>query len=637
MKKKIHRLLSLFLCCVFVLGVLPITAFAKEDEKIPFFNVEMTEPAAGVSIADAKKSISCAKPGVAFNTTSFRRVEDDKTVIPNETNFIVGNTYRLTMTISTRDGYTFAGLDDVTVQINGKDMPMTKQLFVSSSGYAKIDLYLDWTIPGTAVYHTVVATNCSVSTEYESVPYTTRWLSAPAGSTVFVRADEPELGMAFDKFIVEPADVELKYYKKGACYSDGSGSPSYSYDKSYVKFVMPDEAVSIAAVYKDAGESVVYDMSVELPTLRPGQTNTDFQDAITLGGTNYYIPVHCWQDSFGNLLYRSSGSSVNAPFEFEEGKTYKYSFAIIPKYYAELIEPYTLKINGKTDGFTHDCWWTMEFNQDTIWCDIYLNCNNDITGTASLSSAYYGSYINPVLEGEVQELRTTDYSKLHFQWQCGSPTGWQDIDGATNLAYMPDEEDVGKLMRIVITADGYTSSVASNGIEVKQSPFNFQKPVVPSLSYDATNGLVLTNAKANQEYILTYNNNDPSDWSSAKQLTADGKMTLTGYSTNTTVYVHTRVAETKYKVAGMYSDYRAVYTGEPVNLVSFDVNYSKLSLKVGEVVKLTATPIPANATNWISYPGIQWYVNGQTQRFTRTNFAHSHTTDIRTVMQKAYT
>ena len=236
-----------------------------------------------------------------------------------------------------------------------------------------------------------------------------------------------------------------------------------------------------------------------------------------------------------------------------------------------------------------------------------------LTGNVSLSKAYYNDPVNPVLSDNLKTMNTS--GKLSFQWQRSDDgtDGFKDISGATNQAYYPSTSDVGKYIRVVITADGYISSVISNSIEVKQALINFEKPVTPTLSYDAANGLTVTNAKANQEYLVTYNNNDPSDWSSSVKPSTNGSLKMTA-STGTTVYVHTRVAETIYKPAGRFSDYNSIYTGTPTYLVSFDINYSKLTLKAGDVVELTSSPIPANATSWSSSPGVQWYVNGSSAK-----------------------
>ena len=258
-----------------------------------------------------------------------------------------------------------------------------------------------------------------------------------------------------------------------------------------------------------------------------------------------------------------------------------------------------------------------------------------LEGTATLSSAYYASPVNPNTTG----LPSTS---LSYQWQRSNngTGGWANISGATKRSYTPGEDDVGKYIRLVIKADGYTSSVISNAVEVKQALINFEKPVMPTLSYDGTNGLVVTNAKANQEYLVTYNSNTPSDWSSAKKPSADGSLALSA-SQNTTVYVHTRVAETTYKPAGMYTDYNSIYTGTPTSLVDFSINYSKLSLKVGEVVKLTATPIPAGATGWT---GVQWYSNDAsaklykdeacTQEYSRSTDGFAKSVYIKGISQK---
>lgn len=72
------------------------------------------------------------------------------------------------------------------------------------------------------------------------------------------------------------------------------------------------------------------------------------------------------------------------------------------------------------------------------------------------------------------------------------------------------------------------------------------------------------------------------------------------------MYVHTRIAATAYKPAGMYTDYDGVYTGSPSGTVDIALNYTKLDIKVGEVVRLTANPVPNSGT----FTGAFWFVNG---------------------------
>ena len=596
---KLRRLLSLLLCMVMVLGLLPTTAFAKEDTKTTFIVVKMTEPAVGLSIEEVRNSITSQTPGAMISLKSFTKMKDGEAVSSYDTNFLPGFTYRLYMRIVPNEGYTFQGTTDTTVQINYSNLPVTVDRSALEVGSDFIKAYVEWTFPGTAENHRVRGENCTV--DDEGRPYFQNSLSAPAGATVFVKADTPPLGQSFDKFVIEPADIEQKYYYT----IHNSAEYGIVYDKSYIKFVMPDEDVTVKALYKE-DESLVYDMSFEIGIPRPGQRNTDFQETVTVGGRNYHIADYVWFSSMGSRLYHS-GDPKPVPFTFKEGETYKCSFTILPKWNCEFVEPYTVTINGKTDGFTAQSRWYWDYHQETIWCDIYLTCSNDLTGTATISNAYYGSPINPTLAGEIAELRDTDYSKLRFQWQRSSSSGWTDISGANNLSYLPTDGDFGKFLRLMITAEGYTGQVASNGVEVEKALVNFAKPASPRLEYSDTYGLEVTNAVKGQEYKVTYSLTTPSDWSDATLATADGTLALSA-SKNTTVYVYTRVADSAYRPAGMYTECSRVYTGTPTTTTpkDFSINYTTLDLSVGEVVALTALPIPEGATDW---NGVQWYSN----------------------------
>ena len=95
-----------------------------------------------------------------------------------------------------------------------------------------------------------------------------------------------------------------------------------------------------------------------------------------------------------------------------------------------------------------------------------------LEGTATLSGAYYNSPVNPNTTG----LPSTG---LSYQWQRSNngTGGWANISGATKRSYTPGEDDVGKYIRLVIKADGYTSSVISKRDEQnrrKELPANRQ-------------------------------------------------------------------------------------------------------------------------------------------------------------------
>ncbi len=372
--------------------------------------------------------------------------------------------------------------------------------------------------------------------------------------------------------------------------------------------------------------------NISLPTPVYGETISDNRPTVSTSA-----PVRFFNHSWQKKKYSDvdAWNYVNSGV-FTEG-TWRYIMKVNADDNYVLADTLTVTINGVPWKVEHDYQNNM-FH--IISPEFTVTAPPTLEGTATLSGAYYNSPVNPELSSDLQTLR--EHGKLKFNWQrsADGTIGWTNISGATNAVYYPAGNDVGKYIRLVINADGYTSSVISNAVEVKQALINFEKPVMPTLSYDGTNGLVVMNAKANQEYLVTYNSNAPSDWSSAVKPSEAGSLPLSA-AQNTTVYVHTRVAETSYKPAGMYTDYNSIYTGTPTYLVDFTINYSKLSLKVGEVVKLTATPIPAGATGWT---GVQWYSNDAsaklykdkacTQEYNRYTDGYTESVYLKGISQK---
>ncbi|MGM9597319.1 MAG: hypothetical protein ACI3XO_05840 [Eubacteriales bacterium] len=587
MKQKTHGLIGLLLCFVMILGLMPMTAFAEDKIPITEFSgsISLSAPVYGETISDNRPTVSTSAH-VNFRNHSWQKKAGsaDAWNYVNSGVFTEG-TWRYTMRVVPDQNYELTY--PLSVTINGVQWKV------------KLDSTYNW--------FDIISPEFTVS--------------APTGGPLqFIAETNASIS---DHLIGDTVNKDLTRYTAG-------GTPPYTYSKvsgpewlsvsadgritgtaneiqgsSTLKVTVTDAngesitaAIPVGCVRLKAGDRIeITEISgnISLPAPVYGENIRDNRPTVY---TSDHVTFwnHSWQKKAGSA---DAWNPVNSGV-FTEG-TWRYSMLVDADDNYVLTDTLTVTINGEQWKVKYD----YQYNLIHIFSpEFTVTAPPTLEGTATLSSAYYASPVNPNTTG----LPSTG---LSYKWQRSNDgtSGWKNISGAANRAYTPVEADMGKYIRVVITADGYLGSVISNAVEVKQALINFEKPVMPTLSYNSTNGLVVTNAKANQEYIVTYNSNTPSDWSSAKKPSADGSLKLTA-SQNTTVYVHTRVAETSYKPAGMYTDYNSIYTGTPTYLVDFSINYSKLSLKVGEVVKLTATPIPAGATAWQTTPGVQWYVNG---------------------------
>ena len=169
-----------------------------------------------------------------------------------------------------------------------------------------------------------------------------------------------------------------------------------------------------------------------------------------------------------------------------------------------------------------------------------------LTGTANYtSSVRVGSLVSVGRSGF-----PTAATDLQFQWQSSNnaTSGFTDISGATASAYTPTASDVGKYIRLVITATGYEGSVMTPA-QIVSKALNAEDPVRPMLTTEDYTSLEITNYQTAQEYV--YRTSPVADTSTINW--SEGAITgntATGLTTNTTYYVYTRIKETASAEAG---------------------------------------------------------------------------------------
>lgn len=223
-------------------------------------------------------------------------------------------------------------------------------------------------------------------------------------------------------------------------------------------------------------------------------------------------------------------------------------------------------------------------------------------------------------------------SKLSFQWQESSSGegGWTDKSGATSKYYVVQTADVGKYLRVRITAGGYQGVLYSSPWHCVKWPC--QTGVVSPILEISNNQVRVTNPQSNQEYILLTTKKQSSaltesDWASSK--TWSSGIFYLGGTTNTVNYVYTRVKEDSGHYAGKTVGWQSIYLGattsvqdiaiRPELMVASGSSWTTQELetdehgfyytKLQDVIKITATPTPSNAT-FNGILGSKWLVKG---------------------------
>lgn len=217
------------------------------------------------------------------------------------------------------------------------------------------------------------------------------------------------------------------------------------------------------------------------------------------------------------------------------------------------------------------------------------------------------------LVGNVQRIQP---NKLHYQWQINSSTnnnvneeGYADIPNENKSTYIPKTTDAGKIIRVVLTAEGRKGTIKSTGVRV----LRIQKtnPVIaPQLAVKSPYTTIeVTNAKADQEYIISDSASTPNNWEKAISPTNNSSLSLK-CQRGVTVYVHTRFKVPSDHADGNKSIYNSAYIPAPNYLSNLTFEYNSIELKVGDIFKLKVSPYPEDYKDWNDSCKVRWYVNG---------------------------
>ena len=224
------------------------------------------------------------------------------------------------------------------------------------------------------------------------------------------------------------------------------------------------------------------------------------------------------------------------------------------------------------------------------------------------SSIQFGTPITIKLIGNVCRV---EQRKLHYQWQIKKAlnSSFANITNAKTASYTPVASDIGKIIRVVITADGRKGEICSAQARVCKLN-NSASPVSPDLKIKSPyNSIEVTNGKSNQEYIATDSSTKPENWNNSVSVANDGSIFLP-CKRGTTVYVHTRHKETATQVAGQTSTYNSRYIPDKNYLNNLTLSKNSFIMSVGQVMILRVYPFPEDYKDWNDTCTVKWYVNG---------------------------
>ena len=250
-----------------------------------------------------------------------------------------------------------------------------------------------------------------------------------------------------------------------------------------------------------------------------------------------------------------------------------------------------------------------------------------LSGTVTVAAI--DKWMRYTLTGMARDLQLSGV-KIIPLWQISdnATDSWQDLTAESDGGYLVKADDVNKYIRVRIAAEGAEGYIYSAPKQVKKS--SCYVDVVSAYLSLTDNKVYLNNPKTTQEYIImsgkkAVSNLTESDWAKSVKPTSTSKMLLGG-TANATNYVYTRVKETDNMLAGTDIPVSWIYAGTNTYLQNISLSCEGVSsgltsdsyyyyCKVGDVIKVTASPIPSNATNYQGIYYDKWFNNTKSGTF----------------------
>ena len=237
-------------------------------------------------------------------------------------------------------------------------------------------------------------------------------------------------------------------------------------------------------------------------------------------------------------------------------------------------------------------------------------------GTAEIpQSVVYGSATTVCLSEFPESLDKKGL--LHYQWQyCDEGNKWVSYTNTLDFnkktfPLLDSSFKAGRMIRCVITADGYDGQLVTNGA-ICSIGFNYATPPDFGVYYDPmVSMLMIPDSSPKLEYVaMEYQTTTP-DWSRA-QAGNGGNLYLEDPSVNPITYdrlyyVYARYLPTDYLDCGVKFSESRVYTGVTKKIQAIEFDLDHVYAKPGIIIKLNVKTIPADIPTFDGILGSNWY------------------------------
>ena len=246
-----------------------------------------------------------------------------------------------------------------------------------------------------------------------------------------------------------------------------------------------------------------------------------------------------------------------------------------------------------------------------------------LTGEASIDVPYPGLRLQPRFSGELYQAWRKSADSLRYNWQISDSagSGFASIYGENERTHVVEDSEIGKYLRVIVTAEGYTGQIVSNAVRVEKGfalPAENPSLTVGSNSRTGKPILVVTNARAHQEYFVTTQSMSTvpdGSWRDAVSPGSDGALSL-DCTPGAVNYVYTRSKETASREAGEPL-FGCAFVPEAsaaaeVSALRLEVTNrerfgsSSAAYMVDDILEITVSALPENAA-FDGIRGDSWY------------------------------
>lgn len=233
-------------------------------------------------------------------------------------------------------------------------------------------------------------------------------------------------------------------------------------------------------------------------------------------------------------------------------------------------------------------------------------------GISFTSGVAVGKSITVTLTGNIAEIYKNNPGAVSFEWMSAQAgTSRWISEEETTKDFTPTAYHNGRDLRLAITVDGMNGKLYSSRVRVTKQSQDFGAPPTKAgaeVNY-ANAQITISDYSSAQEYVLTESAATP-DWATA--IRPDDGGVFRNLTKEKIYYIHTRYKETSEKAAGSKVVYTVVDLRQQVYLTGIELEAEKVYAAAYTYVKITAKPIPANATNFEGVLGSKWILNSGT-------------------------